>query len=644
MFIEPSSGFIDWLNCEYRNLAEKRGVNTTVDEAISDAIAEIKLTSNGKPLSPRGLINRLVGSLLAKYSPAFDWSSTATAHFEKRAHQSKSPFYSLWFMTWSYLAWAVNIISAPGRWCINKIIHKAVKIFVVWKIDSKLNAKDGSLDFGKLALSSVYKTLSAKLKIINRSDRSKEAEGTRKKLALEQTAFVDLKVQNDIGKLVFSFITLLYTRDTDLFHLQSRFAPGNIFEGPKFALMKIALSSGIQKATEQIIQGLQIFLEEKSFSVGILNVLENIREQSLDFNTNNASKSVGHHETYDQLRDTVRHGIQEIINDKLDPSKAMQDEADLFIDGLKSDIKKFNSQISAISDLTLSNLEELHELGTVFLVDVFRRRCERAEAKTNADARGHITTTKRKFSELGTPLYSRIEKLVKLAQNRKNFENLIKDLSDLQAPLEKATINEALPNQTNPSATKFYKELQLTLQIVRNKTYPEPVRLLITRLQGHFDTWKTETAKIDNQTILNGTISRLKSAIRQEIENNEDNIERATREIAEEFQQTRQLIASLNDWAKRLTHFKCVMEEQDIGALQQVLSRLAEDRASPLIFEHLNGFFLALGMNYNIKGILWYCIKAYLELPVKSPKEIKKILDKVKTKLQEPVSNSDFPT
>ncbi len=643
MFIEPGKSFISCLNDQYHSTSKDKPAGTTIDEAISKAIDQIKIPYKNKDLTPKDLITHLVGSFFDQYAPSFNWSSTATTHFEKRAQQSKSPFYSLWFMTWSYMAWIVNLISAPGRWCFNKIIGKAVKTFVVWKIDSKINAKDGSSwDFGKLALRAVYKTLHDKLDKINHPDQRTDKE-IRRKLALEPEAFVDQGVQHDIKQLVFSFIKLLDIQDKTFSELAATFCSANSLALFISLFKGFAISPGVDKATKEIIQGLQIFLEEKTFSVGILNVLQDICQQSLNFNTIHTNESFTSIENKfsGALKKAIERGLDEIIHDALDPSELIKEAGELFIDGIKLDIEKFKYQFFSIYDLTLSNLEKLNKLRTQSLVDVFARRHKEAEAVQTA--RAHLDNTKAAFNSHAEPIRLQIESLVEIAKKRKEIEDRVKDLTQLQAPLERAIFIEALPDKINLSATKFYTELQRTLIHVSLNTYPPSVQQLIDRLQKHFEEWNTEAKKLNNQSCLNITIKALQAEIKKEVGIHNHNIEAFNREIAKEFEQTKESVLTLHNWSKKLTYFTSVSAPPDTQQLQEVVISYLTQKAPPIIMERLQGFFRALGKNHNIKGVLWYCIKAYLELPEKSPQGIKKILDKVKARLQEPFSDPGTP-
>ena len=644
MFIEPGLGFISWLQSKYKAISVDADLGTTVDEAVSNAIDQIKIKDrHDKYLTSTDLINRLISSLIDRYAPALNWAGAATAHFEKRAEQSSSPFLALWFISWSYLTWTVNIISAPGRWLLDKLIRKILKTVVVSKIQSRIK-DNGDSSLGKLALHSIYKTLYEKLQEKNRGERESESEDTRRNLAIEQRGFVDKDVQDSISRLVSSFLKLLYIQGSDVIELSTKLSPNNVVEQGKITAMDLAFAPGIQKATEEIIHGLQIFLDNSTFSAGILDVIKDIHQQSLRFNTGNTDTNLARLENdfYVELQDAVKHGIQEVIDDKLDPSNNIQKEADLFIDGLKYDTRTFREQFSGIiQNLTPSSVKKLMQLRDKSLIDVFRRRCERANDGTNPSTRQHIKSTREHFESLSKPICAKIANLAQLVEKRKQLEEVIEDLAQLIEPLDTALAPDPLANMSS-----FYKGLQRTLQRIKNKTYPKPVQDLISTLQGHFDSWRTEAAKKANQTLLNGTIETLRDRVIAAINEQEREIGRIngtigqkplekgqqpTSTIDQESKELKQQVKALAEWTNNLNYFVCIPENQQMDALKQVLSRFAEDGLSPLILRKLDDFFLFLGKNHNVKGMLSFIIKAYLELPQKNPKDFKKIIDKAKS-------------
>ncbi len=638
MFIEPGLGFIGWLQSEYKAIAGTENLGTTVEGAIGYSIDHIRIKDrHGKDLTSKDLINRLIGSLIDRYAPSLNWSRTGTAHFEQRAQESKSPFFSLWFISWSYLSWAVNILCMPGRWCMNKIVRKILKTVAVSHIHSKLTDKDGaSWDFGRLALNSIYKTLYDKLLRVNRSERGAESEDSRRNFALEQRGFVEMNVQDSINKLVSDFLELLYIQGSNVNKLHAKLSPANFFEQGKKGVMEVAFAPGIQKATEEIIHSLQIFLQDSTFSAGVLEVMQDIHQQCLRFNTGDTETSLARLEKdfSIELKDAVKHGIQTVIEDKLDPTKQIQKEADLFVEGLSHDAAVFRTHFHAVQNFTPATVKKLLETRNSYLIDSIRRRQEKANKETNASTRTHIKSVSEHHYTLSAPICAKIDEIGRLVDAKKQLEDLTVDLGQLISPLEAAITSQPLPN-----ATSHYTQLQLTLQRIKTKTYPERVQTLISRLQGHFDTWRTEILKRDNQTLLNGTILTLKAAVEAAIGQNQARIGEITASITGEYQETGLLVNGLAEWTGQLSYFVCVSERQEIDAIEHVLSYLGNEAISPFILGKLDDFFIFLGKNHHIKGILSFVIKAYLELPRKSMKDFKKILDQVKQSTQ-PLSSA----
>ncbi|HEY5235893.1 MAG TPA: hypothetical protein VIJ14_06930, partial [Rhabdochlamydiaceae bacterium] len=402
---------------------------------------------------------------------------------------------------------------------MSKIIRKVLKTAVASQIHSKLNDKNGSSwDFGKLALNSIYKTLFVKLQKVNRSDREAEAEDTRRTLALEQRGFVEKNVQDSIKKLVSDFLELLYIQGSNVNNLHAKLDPSNVFEQGKKGVMGLAYAPGIQKATEEIIHGLQVFLEEGTFSAGLLEVMQDIHQQCLRFNTGDTDTSLARLEKdfSVELKYAVKHGIQGVIEDQLDPSKNIQAEADLFVDGLNYDAALFRDHFAQVQNFTPLSLIKLGLLRDRYLIDSIRSRLETANKETNASTRIHITTAANQFYTLSSPICAKIDELSRLAEDRKKIQESTVDLDQLIAPLEAAITAQPLND-----ASGYYKPLQLTLQRIGTKTYPEGVQTLISKLQGNFEGWKTETLKRDNQTILNGTIVTLRDAVVEAMEQND---------------------------------------------------------------------------------------------------------------------------
>ncbi len=744
MFIEPGREFISKLQSEYLSLAQNAGtVQTTPERAISNAIANIKIKDrNLKDLTPKDLINRLVSALLNQYAPSLNWASTATEHFEKRAEKAL-PLFFIIFTGLSYLSWVVNLITAPARWCLHKVIRKILKMVAVNAIHSKLkDSSDSSWDFGKLALHSLYKTLLNKLKNLSRLKTTGGTEKDKSNLAIEQTAFVDKDIQDNINKLVSSFLKLLYIQGSDLIGLSQKLAPNNNVEQTKLAAMDLILAPGVQKATEQIIHGLQTFLQEELFSAGILEVLQDIAQQCRPINSGRTKENPAHTEQdfYTQLQETVKSGIQEAINEKLDPAKHIQEEANLFIDGLKYDIAFFKKRFNAIFALEASNiiegikhdiaffseklrafrtLEATHNIteglkkemtafieklsgtirfleasnligglkhdiaffseklialrsmkdsntieglkkeivaftekmnGTVrawedsninnliqsrnrLLFDAFKRHFERARDSTNDNARLFIKAITEKFFDLRKPISENIINLGDLTAKLKKTNDLTEELGQLIPTLTKATLD----SQPLTNATKFYSELQLTLPKIKDNRYPQSVQHYILKLQRAFESWKTETEKRNNHSNLNGHILTIREEVDIAITKNKIEVEKLLKQIQDERQQAAQHVAALAEWATTLTYFDCKVEASDINLAQQIFAQYAGSipgGLSPLILKQLDAFFQFLGKDHNIKGLLWYVIKAYLETPPKPPQEFEKILSQVREKIK----------
>ena len=273
------------------------------------------------------------------------------------------------------------------------------------------------------------------------------------------------------------------------------------------------------------------------------------------------------------------------------------------------------------------------QLQDRYLIDSIRRRRETANSETNASTRVHIRTISDQFNEHSLPICTKINELVSLTETRKKAEEMAEDLTQLIASLnttlESILMTEPLPNSAN--TTGHYTQLQLTLQRIKTKTYPERVQTLISKLQGHFDAWRTDALKKNNQAILDGTIETLRESVNVALELNKQETARLTQAIIKKVHKTQLRIENLVDWADRLSYFVCLSERQEIDAFEHLASFLGNKGLSPLILSKLDDFFIFLN-HHNIKGFLSFIVKAYLELPRKSPKEFKKILDKMKLK------------
>jgi len=617
ILIEPGREFMGKLQSEYISVAQNPDNITTVEKAISAAIAKIRIKDeNLKDLTPKDLIARLVSSLIDQYTPSLNWASIATNHFYQRAQQSPTPVFFIWFTGWSYLCWGVDIISTPGRWCFQKILRKVFKIVAVRTINSKLkDSSESSWDFGKLALDSLYKTLLNKLE---KKRLRAQTDDTPTHSAAQQTVFVDRSIRTNISKLVLSFLKILYLQGSDLASLRQKLAPNDL--GMQ-AIDKLAPG---KIAAEQIIQGLQLFLGKEPFSASILEVLQNMREQCIP--SGKPQEIRLEEEFYKHLQGAVKSGIQEALDERLDPSKRIQSEANFFVDNLPRGISDFQAEFNAAHTLTRPALDHLSKMRVTLLYDFVIQLLERAEDSTNPSAMVHINAMRDRFYDLRRPISEQITELDNLASNRRRVQELIEDLGQLRDPLDRATSGpEPILN-----ATKFYAELQLMLQRVTNKIYPAPVQTVISALQRAFVDMKTEAAKMDNQTHLNGLILDLRQEVEQAIEANQQQAEGLSKRMAEEYQHTRHLVDNLADWAKSLKHFTCDVERSQHELYQQFLVQYAgkiEGGLSTVILGQLDTFFQFLGENHNVKGFLWYVLKAYLEV---SRKEIEKIQGQVR--------------
>ena len=630
MCIEPGHGFIGWLQSKYKTISETENPGATVGQAIGSAIDHIKLKDrHGKDLTSKDLISRLVSSLFDRFAPSLNWSKTGAAHFEQRGQDSKSPFFSLWFISLSYVSRAINILTTPWRWGLNRITQNILKGIAVSQIHNIISDKDGtSLDFGKLALNSIYKALHDKLQKINRSTKAEETEDSRRANALHQRGFVEKSVQDSINKLVSDFfLELLNIQGSNVHTLQAKLSPANLLEQGKKEVMEMAYARGIQKATEEIIHGLQIFLEDHTFSAALLEVLQDIHKQWLCFNTGETETNLASLEKdfYVELKDAVTNGIQTVITNKSDPLKHVQKEANLFIDGLDVDAQTFRTCFDSLQNLTLTSLKVLKQKRDRYLIDNFRRRCEEAIKETNHSTQLQITYTSGQFEALSEPICTKINELVDLANKKKQIDDLNEDLGQLLPPLENA-ITPQLPN----SATARYGQLQKILQKIRTKTYPEPVQLLISKLQDNFEVWRTEAQKRDNQTLINGTITTLKRAIETVIGENTKKTKKLSIEIDKKAQSAVKLTDALVSWTRELNYFDCKSDKVEIDPFSPVINYFGKETLPKLILRKIDNFVLFLGKNHHIKGILSFVIKAYLELPRRPPKEFKKIVDEVR--------------
>lgn len=634
IFIEPCREFIGKLHGEYLVLRDKPNVGTTVDRAISDAITNIKIEDrHGKMLTPKDLINRLVGAFIDQFAPAFNWPSVAMAHFKTQAAQTTPPLQLLW-VALSFFSWMVNIISGPVRWGMHRIVRKIVKMIAVSNIHAKLqDTSEASWDFGRLSLQSLYKTLYTKLYKQNRAAPGSATDDAQKKLVIEQAAFVDKNVQSNIHQLLAGFYKLLSLQGLDLIDLRKKF---DLHTGLKQTVdegMDWVINQALDKATEGLIQGLQNFLADESFSTGLSEVLSDIRQQCQSFNTRRDDGNFNRLESdfFVELQVAIERGLNAVIEE--DPSKRMQEEANLFIDGVKHDIATFQEQWDLLADLT--QMDKLKKDRDKYLIDGLEHRRKRAEAQTQTSPSAHdqIETVVGGFSTLRTPLYQGIDRLITQTQGLRKIEDQMKELVQLEGPLRKAIRQEPLDH-----ATVFYHPLQLTLQLIKNKSYPPKVQPLISNIQGNFEAWTTEQTKRDNQTLLNSSILALLEAVTDAHHNLTEEHASLTATIGKTVGETEDALKALVAWSEKLHHFICTVPQQKISLIKESFSRYVQGQLPSLILKQLQTFFIFLGKNHNVKGLLWYVVKSYLELPTKSPQKLKEIIDKVKLQLEEPLS------
>lgn len=628
ILIEPGYEFMNMLETSYIFIAEqaKKGDSkTTVEKGISTAIAQIKV----KNLTPKDLITKFVGSLIDRYLPSVNWAHTSSHYFDKRA-KNATPVSKFWYYGWAWLSRGINFAAAPWRWCIKKILHTTLKKTAASTIHSFLqDSSESSQDFGKLALHSVYKTLLTKLEVKNRTNPAPKNDSAKTSPALRQTVFVDKDIQDNISQLVSSFLKILYLQGSGVIDLMQKVSPDNNVEQAKRAAMGLAFVPLVQKATEQITEALQVFLEEESFSAVIFDVLADLEKQCLNFNSSTTIKGQIPLEQafYTELQGAVKSGIKEAIDEKLDPSKRFQFEADLFVEGLKNDIFDFQTKFNAKHDLTLTHINHLEQTRKELLFDIFLRRYERAENSTNESAMLHINAYKEEFFNKRKHISEKINDLAQLASERDKIQKTYLELKQLTDSLSKATFP--------------YNDLSATLQKIKNKTYPALIQASLTKLQTALDSCPSEKRKKENEYYLNGIIVTLKQLLESSLSENTEENENITVEIQKKYDEIQESVKALADWARQdLKCFECKIEEQQLDAFKTLLAQYGgsiQGGLSPLILNQLDAFFLFLGKNHNIKGLLWYVLKACLEISI-PPEEFEKVIGKTKAKLEKPAT------
>jgi len=625
ILIEPGYEFINMLEASYTSIAEqaKKGeLKTDVERGISTAIAQIKV----KNLTPKELITKLVSSLIDRYLPSVNWAHTSSEHFDKRAKSAK-PISKIWFYGVSLLSRGIDFAAAPWRWGVKKILHMILKKGASSAIHSFLqDSSESPLDFGKLALHSIYKTLLNKLEVKNRTTPAPKIDSAKTSPAIRQTVFVGKDIQNNISQLVSSFLKILYLQGSDVIDLMHKISPGNNVEQAKRAAMGLAFVPLVQKATEQITEELQLFLEQESFSAVIFEVLADLKKQCLNINSSHTSQGQIPLEQafYIELQGAVKSGIREAIDEKLDPSKRFQFEADLFVEGLKTDIFDFQAKFNAEPTLADSYIHDLEQTRKELLFSIFDRRFERADDRTKSSARLHIHAYTERFLDLRKPISEGINDLTALAAERKIAQNTTAMLEKLAASLSKAVFP--------------YNNLPVTLQKIRNNTYPALIQDSLTKLQGAFASFTSDKLKKDNENYLTGIVVTLKELLKESIEQYEKEGEDLSLEIQKKYEKIQEKVNALAGWAgKDLKCFTCKAEVEQLDAFKELLSQYGgsiQGGLSPLILKQLDAFFLFLGKNHNIKGLLWYVLKACLEISI-SPEEFEKVVGPVKAKLDE---------
>jgi hypothetical protein len=242
----------------------------------------------------------------------------------------------------------------------------------------------------------------------------------------------------------------------------------------------------------------------------------------------------------------------------------------------------------------------------------------------------HINAYKEEFFNKRKRISKKINDLVQLASERVKIQQTYAELEQLADSLSKATFP--------------YNNLPITLQKIRNKTYPDLIQDPITKLQRALDSFTSEKLKKENESYLNGIVTTLKKLLGTSLIEKEEESENIGIEIQKKYEEIREKAQALADWAhKDLNCFACKIEEQQLDAFKQLLAQYGgsiQGGLSPLILNQLDAFFLFLGKNHNIKGLLWYVLKACLEIHV-PPEEFEKVIGKTKAKLEKSTASAD---
>ncbi|MBS0648360.1 MAG: hypothetical protein JSS10_03940 [Verrucomicrobia bacterium] len=612
--------FINRLESEYKSLPG-RNVKSSPETAIKKAIAELEID---KLTTPK-LLSRWVDALMNRYAPAFNWAQTSKRHFD-RCTQKAQPFHKIWYYSWAFLSAAIDGISVPFRWCFTKFISKTISAVASAKIHAYL--VDPERKYGKQALNTVYKVLYNKL---NSKNQGQPAGNPDSASPQRPTAMVDRIIQDNISKLVKSFLTILELQGLDISGLTGW--------SPNTLITKIE-PIVIPKAKEQIAEGLQTFLQGESFPKFVFEALRDLNNQCLNFNLNKPKQGLVPLEQAcaNELQETVKTAIVETIEKETDLLKRVQTEADSFVDNLKSGILNFSEkfELNFINFKTLKTSFKMEAEGDLKpmlflepidnLVEAHNMLFKSFQQGENSSHQMQIDSYKESFFAQSLPVSEHIQTLLSHASELKKAYESIGELRELLASLKK---------------TKFpYAELSLTLQRIKNKNYPTPISDLIGSLEQAFKKLTSEELIKFNKAFLEGTVNTLKSQLGSSLTEQERAFVKLLEQIASEYVEIERQVRSLAGWAaKELTHFTCEVKPDQMSALKQLLPQLLTQYSSslsggisPLIMNQLDAFFVFIGKDHNILGLLWHMIYASLDISVPA-KEFNKVVNSVETKL-----------
>jgi hypothetical protein len=624
VLIGASLEFFGRLDCEYLSLPGKvksKEIKSGPETAIKDVIAGLEI----KQFTTKKLVSRLVNVLMNRYAPSFNWAQTSTRHFDRRAVKTLS-FYKIWYYSWAFLSRTIDLISAPFRWCFTKIICKAISAVASAKIHAYLIDPDRK--YGKQALNTVYKVLYNKL---NSKSQTQPAGHSDSRSGKRPTVMVDRVIQHNISKLVKSFLKILELQELDISGLKHW--------NPNTLITKIE-PVVIPKAKEQIAEGLQTFLQEESFSKFIFEALRDLNNQCLNLNLSKPKAGLVPLEQAcaTELQQTVKTAIVETIEKETDLLKRIQTEADLFVDNLKGGILGFSEEFDrSFRHFTESKasfkMEPEKELKPMLflepidnLVEAHNMLFKSFQQGQNSSNQIQIETYKESFFGQSLPVSEHIQTLLSHASDLKKIYETIGDYRELLTSLKK---------------TKFpYAELSLTLQRIKNKTYPILIQELIGSLEHALKNFTSEESKKFNKSFLEGSVSTLKSQLTISLTEQENAFASSMEKVEKEYAEIQKQVRSLADWAtKELKHFTCEVKPDQMSAVKQLLPQLLAQYStsiggglSPLIMNQLDAFFIFIGKDHNILGLLWYVIYASLNISVPI-KDFNKIVVSVEAKL-----------